>query len=110
MDEENIWYIMDEVGSSIKHSDNPNMAVHPFIYSPNNAFDAHTITYSICWPIQDSKENEILYRDYLSGITEEQFRSARFSVWFDTPEQYFEEQLKLYRQIQNKDDVWTVHQ
>lgn len=47
MDEENIWYLMDEVGSSIKHSDDPNLAVHPFIYSPNNAFDAHTITYSV---------------------------------------------------------------
>lgn len=47
MDEENIWYIMDEVGSAIKHSDNPNVAVHPFIYSPNNHFDAHTITYSV---------------------------------------------------------------
>ena len=47
MDEENIWYLMDEVGSSIKHSDDPNLAVHPFIYNPNNCFDAHTITYSV---------------------------------------------------------------
>lgn len=51
MDEENIWYINDEVGSLIRHSDKPNMAVHPFIYAPNNALDAHTITYTICWPI-----------------------------------------------------------
>lgn len=27
MDEESIWYIMDEAGSSISHSDNPNLAV-----------------------------------------------------------------------------------
>jgi tubulin--tyrosine ligase-like protein 12 len=47
MDEESIWYIMDEVGSSIAHSDVPNLAVHPFIYAPNNKFDAHTITYSV---------------------------------------------------------------
>ena len=47
MDEENIWYVMDEVGSSISHSDTPNLAVHPFIYAPNNKFDAHTITYSV---------------------------------------------------------------
>lgn len=47
MDEENIWYITDEVGSSIKHSDEPNLAVHPFIYAPNNEFDSHTITYSV---------------------------------------------------------------
>ena len=47
MDEENIWYMMDEVGSAIAHSDKPNLAVHPFIYAPNNKFDAHTITYSV---------------------------------------------------------------
>lgn len=54
MDEESIWYIMDEVGSSISHSDVPNLAVHPFIYAPNNEFDAQTITYSICWPLKDT--------------------------------------------------------
>jgi tubulin--tyrosine ligase-like protein 12 len=89
MDEENIWYIMDEVGSSMTHSDIPNFAVHPFIYSPNNALDAHTITYSICWPLSDLKQGEIIYRDYLSGITEDKFRSTRLSVWFNTPEEYF---------------------
>ena len=39
MDEENIWYVMDEVGSAIAHSDEPNLAVHPFIYSPNGKMD-----------------------------------------------------------------------
>lgn len=47
MDEESIWYIMDEVGSAMAHSDAPNMAVHPFIYSPNNVMDDKTITYSV---------------------------------------------------------------
>jgi tubulin--tyrosine ligase-like protein 12 len=90
MDEENIWYIMDEVGSSMKHSDKPNLAVYPLIYAPNNEFDAHTITYSICWPTRDiNTPNETLYRDFLSGIDETKFRSARFSVWFNTPEEYF---------------------
>ena len=40
MDEENAWYLMDEVGSSMRHSDDPNFAIHPFIYSPNNKLDA----------------------------------------------------------------------
>ncbi len=35
MDEESAWYIMDEVGSSIKHSDKPNVALFPFVYSPD---------------------------------------------------------------------------
>jgi tubulin--tyrosine ligase-like protein 12 len=56
MDEEAIWYIMDEVGSVMKHSDNPNLAVHPFIYSPNNKMDEKTITFSICWPLKNVAE------------------------------------------------------
>lgn len=31
-DETSIWYIMDEVGSSILHSDEPNVRVAPFLY------------------------------------------------------------------------------
>ena len=47
MDEENVWYINDEVGCAMKHSDQPNFAIHPFIYAPNNKMDAHVITYSV---------------------------------------------------------------
>ena len=110
MDEENIWYIMDEVGSAMRHSDQPNMMVHPFIYSPNNVFDAHMITYSICWPVKDATENEPLYRDFLCGIDETRFRSTRLSVWFNTPEEYFEQQLKLYREMKLKDSAMAIHQ
>ncbi len=31
----------------------------------------------------------ILYRDFLHKVTEVQFRSARLSVWFDTPKDFF---------------------
>lgn len=51
MDEESIWYLMDEVGSSIRHSDKPNIAVHPFIYSPNLKLDEKTITYSVSYDL-----------------------------------------------------------
>ena len=91
MDEENIWYINDEIGSMMKHSDVPNFAMHPFIFAPNNKIDdAQTITYSVCWPVQDINEGEVIFRDFLKGYTEEKFRSTRFSVWFDTPKEYFE--------------------
>ena len=47
MDEENVWYINDEVGCAMRHSDKPNFAMHPFIYAPNHVIDGHTITYSV---------------------------------------------------------------
>lgn len=110
MDEENAWYLMDEVGTAMRHSDQPNFAVHPFIFSPNNKLDEHTITYSIAWPIHDIDEGEIIYRDFLKGIDESKFRSARLSVWFNTPEEYFTEQLKIYKSIKPTQDAMEVHE
>lgn len=89
MDEENVWYLMDEVGSAMLHSDQPNFAVHPFMYSPNNKLDDHTITYSIAWPLSNIDEGDIIYRDFLKGIDESKFRSARLKVWFNTPDDYY---------------------
>jgi tubulin--tyrosine ligase-like protein 12 len=109
MDEENIWYINDEVGSLVRHSDSPNVAMHPFIYAPNNKFDAHTITYSICWPVKDIAEGDVIYRDFLKGFDESKFRSTRFTVWFDTPGEYFQEQLKIYRSLKPAEDPLAVH-
>jgi hypothetical protein len=51
MDEEPCFYINDEVGSAISHSDNANVRMLPFIYSPNCKHDDQAvITYSILWP------------------------------------------------------------
>ena len=47
------------------------------------------LAYSVVWPIKDCKLNEGLTRDYLNGLTEAQFRSARLNTWFDLPEDYF---------------------
>jgi tubulin--tyrosine ligase-like protein 12 len=110
MDEENIWYINDEIGSLIKHSDQPNFAMHPFIYAPSNKLeDPHTITYSVCWPVKNIAEGDVIYRDFLKGYDEEKFRSTRFSVWFDTPKEYFEEQLKIYRSLKPAENALSVH-
>ena len=61
MDEEPCFYINDEVGSSITHSDAPNTRMLPFIYSPNcKVDDAATMTYSILWNTVDLKAEEFL--------------------------------------------------
>lgn len=119
VDKESYWYMMDEVGSSLQHSDVPNVEVHPFIYckdlalmqDPTNhaSVDPNMrITYSIIWPKKEIKKDEIMYRDFLPKITEENFRSARLYVWFITPEKYYQDALEAYnketREIQAKQD------
>lgn len=42
-----VWYILDEFGARIQHSDEPNIKMAPFVYAVNNT------TYSIFWPIKD---------------------------------------------------------
>jgi tubulin--tyrosine ligase-like protein 12 len=71
-DPEPIWYINDEAGSAIQHSDDPNVKVFPFYYSPKNKIDdADNISYTIMFPLKDLKKNDVIYRNYLNGVTEE---------------------------------------
>lgn len=112
-DQESYWYIMDEVGSALMHSDVPNVEMHPFIYckdlvlmhDPNNYQQIDPslrITYSILWPKVDIEKDAIMYRDFLPNITEDTFRSARLCVWFITPEKYYQEALQSFRK-ENKE-------
>lgn len=81
-DENAIWYVLDELGSSILHSDNPNFKLCPFLYySPSG----ESITYSLLWPEQNVRTGDIVYRDFLPQIGEEMFRSYRLYPWFHIP-------------------------
>ena len=42
-----LWYIMDEFGSCIKHSDDPSFAVAMLFYVPLG------VSFSIMWPLRD---------------------------------------------------------
>ena len=42
-----LWYIMDEFGSYIKHSDDPSFAVAMLFYVPLG------VSFSIMWPLRD---------------------------------------------------------
>ncbi|KAM3130195.1 hypothetical protein pb186bvf_017695 [Paramecium bursaria] len=98
MDEQSIWYVLDELGTSIQHSDTPNVKVLPFLYLPSGKIDETTISYSILFPIQHLQANQPIYRDYLTGITEEKFRSYRLGVWYDIPYDFMIEGYQKYYQ------------
>lgn len=42
-----VWYIMDEFGSRIQHSDQPSFAAAPLFYMPQQ------IAYTVLWPLRD---------------------------------------------------------
>lgn len=71
-----IWYVMDELGSGINHSDSPNFRVVPFIHLPDG------ITYSLLFPISDCEEGDYVTRDFVEGISaNSQLRNALLLPW-----------------------------
>lgn len=70
-----VWYIMDELGSAISHSDKPNFRVVPFIYVPEQ------ITYSLLFPIADVEYSTVVYRDFMEGVKDQEQRSALLLPW-----------------------------
>ncbi|XP_012251794.2 tubulin--tyrosine ligase-like protein 12 [Athalia rosae] len=56
-----IWYIMDEVGSAINHSDDPNFRIVPFLHVPEG------VAYTLLYPLRDSESDEEVTRDFTEG-------------------------------------------
>lgn len=72
-----IWYVMDELGTGITHSDTPNFRVVPFVYVNDQT------TYSILFPIKDCEEGTYVTRDYVEGCgtTNDDIRAALLLPW-----------------------------
>ena len=69
--QEPIWYLNDEVGSIIGHSDTPNIKVRSFIHSPsNNINDENRLEVSVMWPVIDIGKGHGFLKDFLAGWTE----------------------------------------
>ncbi|KAK9274967.1 hypothetical protein L1049_022224 [Liquidambar formosana] len=97
IDETSVWYVMDELGSALQHSDEPNFIVSPFLYMPEGKL-ASAVSFSILWPTQNVQKGDECTRDFLSGIGEEKQRSARLTAWFHTPQNYFIQEYEKHWQ------------
>ncbi|KOC64670.1 Tubulin--tyrosine ligase-like protein 12 [Habropoda laboriosa] len=74
-----IWYIMDEVGSAINHSNEPNFRTVPFLYLPEG------VTYTLLFPIKDVDCEEEVTRDFVEGHTNDQtVRQALLLPWVES--------------------------
>ncbi|KDP33915.1 hypothetical protein JCGZ_07486 [Jatropha curcas] len=102
IDETSVWYVMDELGSALRHSDEPNFKVSPFLFMPEGKLES-AVSYSILWPIQNVQSGDECTRDFLFGIGEDKQRSARLTAYFRTPQNYFiQEYKKFYQELQAK--------
>ncbi|XP_076578461.1 tubulin--tyrosine ligase-like protein 12 [Chaetodon auriga] len=70
-----VWYIMDEFGSQLQHSDQPSCGMAPFFYVQGK------LAYSVLWPLQDLQEGDEVTRDYAYGETDPLVRRCRLLPW-----------------------------
>lgn len=97
IDETSVWYVMDELGSALRHSDEANFRVAPFLYMPDGRLES-AMSFSVLWPTQNVNYGEECTRDFLVGIGEDKQRSARLTAWFNTPQNYFIQEFKTFSQ------------
>eukprot|EP00026_Physarum_polycephalum_P001186 Phypoly_transcript_01187.p1 GENE.Phypoly_transcript_01187~~Phypoly_transcript_01187.p1 ORF type:complete len:718 (+),score=105.98 Phypoly_transcript_01187:1437-3590(+) len=74
-EEASVWYIMDELGSRIRHSDSPNLKIVPFFFAER------AVSYSLAWPIQDIHGGDIATRDFLPSRSGTQKQLILDAVW-----------------------------
>lgn len=93
-----IWYIMDEFGSHIQHSDEPSARVVPFFYLPEQA------TYSLLFPIVDLEESDEVTRDFVEGSASDVVsQAALLAPWSPVFEQKYLPYISLAQQEPSAD-------
>ncbi|XP_059702117.1 tubulin--tyrosine ligase-like protein 12 isoform X1 [Haemorhous mexicanus] len=73
-----VWYIMDEFGSRIQHSDQPSFAAAPLFYMPQQ------IAYTVLWPLRDLETGDEVTRDYAYGEMDRLIRKCVLLPWVPT--------------------------
>ncbi|XP_069759518.1 tubulin--tyrosine ligase-like protein 12 [Narcine bancroftii] len=100
-----IWYVMDEFGSQIQHSDEPTFQIVPFFYMPKQ------MTFSLLWPLQNLNHGEEVTWDHAYGEQDPLIRKCRLYPWqpsdlrevdsnrCEPPEDYFKAVLTENKEI-----------
>ncbi|XP_072929780.1 tubulin--tyrosine ligase-like protein 12 [Epargyreus clarus] len=70
-----MWYVMDELGSGIIHSDNYNFRAVPFIHIPEQ------LTYTLLFPVKDVAEGCPITRNFVEGDYTGLQREAMLLPW-----------------------------
>uniref|UniRef100_A0A0X3PAH1 Tubulin--tyrosine ligase-like protein 12 n=2 Tax=Schistocephalus solidus TaxID=70667 RepID=A0A0X3PAH1_SCHSO len=87
---EDFWYVLDEVGSSIQHSDKPNVRIAPILYTQDG------LCYSVFWPITDLKQGDSVTVDQVAHVTDPDRRPYLLLPWV---EQDFSDQSSAHNFI-----------
>ncbi|KAL4233826.1 Tubulin--tyrosine ligase-like protein 12 [Mactra antiquata] len=93
-----VWYVMDEFGSRIQHSDTPTFRMAPFMYGPQQ------IAFSIIWPVKDLEDGEEVTRDYVPNIQEPDRRRAMLLPWLP-----YDFKNISYKQIEPEPSFFDAH-
>ncbi|XP_029018907.1 tubulin--tyrosine ligase-like protein 12 isoform X2 [Betta splendens] len=70
-----VWYIMDEFGSQVQHSDEPSCRMAPMFYIEGQ------LAYTVLWPLQDLQKGDEITRDYAYGESNTLVRQCRLLPW-----------------------------
>lgn len=70
-----LWYIMDEVGSRVAHSDSPNFIFQAFYFMDQR------LTFTLMFPNQDLEYGDEVSRDYQNIYTDAKLREIMLYPW-----------------------------
>ncbi|XP_054656154.1 tubulin--tyrosine ligase-like protein 12 isoform X1 [Dunckerocampus dactyliophorus] len=100
-----VWYIMDEFGSQVQHSDQPSCGMAPFFYAQEQ------VAYTVLWPVIDLQEGDEVTRDFAYGESNPLIRQCRLLPWIpadleelcgrtpEPPDSYYEAVLQENKEL-----------
>lgn len=91
-----IWFVMDEFGSALQHSNEPNFRVVPFLHIPEQ------ITYSLLYPLVDVEEGDPVTRDFMDGTPMDSVARDVMLKVFDNSESLKVNKKNFYQFLNNE--------